>query len=207
MSRISTLAGNGILRQGKTSKRHVCNRQREESLYHRDTMLRGGPSARFLKPGGICIIPLRLNGLSGIHLILGREDVRDRSGKIVGFQRMPCFTASGLLHLDTPALTFSSGTSKHCGNDMIDAHVENLLDSKLPTGFPQSLGKVFDFPTIIWITATQLPTLPQSPLLVSFLFFKKRRRIFMLQIADMVNFVTSVIVTDRQLTIDSKLPL
>ncbi|MBA7581564.1 hypothetical protein ES708_23470 [subsurface metagenome] len=29
----------------------------------------------------------------------------------------------------------------------------------------------------------------------------------MLQIADMVNFVTSVIVTDRQLTIDSKLPL
>ena len=29
----------------------------------------------------------------------------------------------------------------------------------------------------------------------------------MLQIADMVNFVTSVFVTDRQLTIDSKLPL
>ncbi|MBA7528906.1 hypothetical protein ES705_21098 [subsurface metagenome] len=169
MSRIPTLAGNGILRQGKTSKLHVCNYQREESLYHRDTMLRGGPSARSLKPGGICLPP-RLNGLSGIHLILGREDVRDRSGKIVGFQGMPCFTVSGLLHPDTPALTFFPRTSKPCGNDMIAAHVENLLDSKLPTGLPQSLGKVFDFSTIIWITATQLPTLPQSPLLLFFIF-------------------------------------
>ncbi len=57
MSRISTLAGNGILRHGKISKRHVCNRQREESLYHRDTMLRSGSSARFLKPGGISCYP------------------------------------------------------------------------------------------------------------------------------------------------------
>ncbi len=167
MSRILTLAGNGILRQGKTSKRHVCNRQREESRYHRDTMLRGGLSVRFLKPVGICI-PTRLKGSSGIQLILGREDVRDRSGKMVGFQRMPRFSAAGILHPDTPALTLPSGTSELCGNDMIDAYVENLLDSKLPTGFPQSLGKVFDFPTIIWITATQLPTLPQSLLLLFF---------------------------------------
>lgn len=206
MSRILTLAGNGILRQGKTSKRHVWNRQREESRYHRDTILRGGPSARFLKLGGICIPPI-LKWSSGIQLILGREDVRDRSGNIVCFQRMPCFSAAGILHPNTPALTLPSGTSKLCGNDMIDAHVGTLLDSKLPTGFPQSLGKVFDFTTIIWITATQLPTLPQSLLLLFFLIFKKRRRMFMMKIAHKANFVTSVIVTDRQLTIDSKLPL
>ena len=169
MSRMSTLAGNDILIHGKTSKRHVCNSQREESFYHYDTILRAGLSARFLKIVGIGI-PSRFNGLSGIHLILGREDVRDRSGKIVGFQGMPCFTVSGLLHPDTPALTFFPRTSKPCGNDMIAAHVENLLDSKLPTGLPQSLGKVFDFSTIIWITATQLPTLPQSPLLLFFIF-------------------------------------
>ena len=120
---------------------------------------------------------------------------------------MPCFTAAGLLHPYTPALTFSPGTSKPCGNDMIDAHVENLVDSKLPTGFLQSLGKVSDFPTIIWITASQLPTLPQSLLLLSFLIFRERRRMFMRKIVDRVNIVTPVIVTDRQLTIDSKLPL
>jgi len=45
---------------------------------------------------------------------------------------------------------------------MIDAHAESLVDSKLPTGFPQSLGKVFDFTTIIWITASQLHTFPQG---------------------------------------------
>jgi len=77
-------------------------------------------------------------------------------------------TAYGLLHPDIPALTFSQETSKTCGNDMIDVHVETMLDSKLPTGFPQSLGKVFDFPTTIWITASQLPTLPQSLLLLFF---------------------------------------
>jgi len=61
---------------------------------------------------------------------------------------------------------------------MIDAHVENLVDSKLPTGFPQSLGKVFafvcDFPTIIWITASQLPTFPQG---LQRLVFNKLREI------------------------------
>ncbi len=169
MSRILTLAGNGILRQGKTSKRHVCNRQREESRYHRDTMLRGGLSVRFLKPGGICIPP-RLKGSSGIQLILGREDVRDRSGKMVGFQRMPCISAAGILHPDTPALTLPSGTSKLCGNDMIDAHVENLMDSKAAHRFTtvawkslrlshNHLDKCFAF--------THIPTRPTTTNLIS----------------------------------------
>jgi len=206
MSRISTFAGNFILRHKKTSKLHVCNHQREEPLYHYDTMLRGCPSARFLKIVGICIPP-RFKGLSGIDLIPGGEDIKDRSGIIVGFKGMPYLTASGLLHLGIPALTFSQETSKTCGNDMIDVHVGNLLDSKLPTGFLQSLGKVFNFPTTIWITASQLSKLPQSLLLLFFLIFKKRRRIFMMKITDMVNIVTSVIVTDRRLSIDSKLPL
>ena len=206
MIRISIFAGNDILIHGKTLKRHVCNRQSEESLYHYDTMLRAGPSARFLKIVGIGILP-RFNGLSRIQLILAKEDIRNRSVKIVGLQIMPCFIASCLLHLDTPALRFSQETSEPCGNDMIDVHVGNMLDSKLPTGFLQSLGKVSDFPTTIWITASQLPTLPQSLLLLFFLIFKKRRRIYMMKIADRLNIVTSVIVTDCQLSIDSKLPL
>jgi hypothetical protein len=60
---------------------------------------------------------------------------------------------------------------------MIDAHVENLVDSKLPTGLPQSLGKVFDcvsdFTTIIWITAKQLPTFPQGLRRLIFNMLKK----------------------------------
>ena len=167
MSRISMFAGNDILSHRKTLKRHVCNRQREESFYHYDTMLRSGPSTRFLKSVGICIPPT-LNGLSVIDLIPGRETIKDRSGKIVGLKGMPYSTASILLHPDIPALTFSQETFKTCGNDMIDVHVGTLLDSKLPTCFPQSLGKVFGFPTIIWITASQLPTLPQSLLLLFF---------------------------------------
>jgi len=63
MSRISTFAGNDILIHGKISKRHLCNHQRKESFYHYDTMLRGGPSARFHKIVGIGI-PSVLNGLS-----------------------------------------------------------------------------------------------------------------------------------------------
>ena len=172
MSRISALGGNGILRHEKTSKRQICNLQRGESYYHHDTMLRSGPSPRFLKSVGICIPPT-LNGLSVIDLIPGRETIKDRSGKIVGLKGMPYSTASILLHPDIPALTFPPGTSEPCGNDMIDVHVGTLLDSKLPTCFPQSLGKVSDFPTIIWITASQLPTLPQSLLLLSFLFLRK----------------------------------
>jgi len=167
MSRISIFAGNDILIHGKTLKRQICNLQGEESFYHRDTMLRSGPSTRFLKSVGICI-PSTLNGLSVIDLIPGRETIKDRSGKIVGLKGMPYSTASILLHPDIPALTFSQETFKTCGNDMIDVHVGTLLDSKLPTCFPQSLGKVFDFPTIIWITASQLPTLPQSLLLLFF---------------------------------------
>lgn len=174
MSRISALAGNGILRYGKTSKRHVCSLQREEPLYHCDTMLRSGPSARFLNPVGIWI-PSRSKGSSGFRLILGREGVRDRSAKRGGFQRMPCFPLEGVRLSGSPARTVFPGSSEPCGNDMIDAHVENLVDSTLPTGFPQSLGKVFafvyDFPTIIWITASQFPTFPQRlrPLILSML--------------------------------------
>jgi len=78
MSRISTFAGNCILRHKKTSKLHLCNHQREEFHYHCDAMLRGGPSECFLKPDGICIPP-RLKGLSGIDLIPGREYNKDRS--------------------------------------------------------------------------------------------------------------------------------
>ncbi len=41
-------------------------------------------------------------------------------------------------HQDTPCV----GEYVPCGNDGIGAHVETLVDSKLPTGFPQSLGKL-----------------------------------------------------------------
>jgi hypothetical protein len=164
MSRISALAGNGILRYGKTSKTHGCSLQREESLYHRDTMLRSGPSAHFLEAPDTWI-PSRSRGSSGFHLSLGREGVLDRSAKRGGFQRMPSFPLEGTRLSGRPARAVFSGPSELCGNDMIDAHVENLVDSTLPTGFPQSLGKVFafvyDFPTIIWITASQFPTFPQ----------------------------------------------
>ena len=40
-----------------------------------------------------------------------------------------------------------------------------------------------------------------------FKIFRKRRRLFMRKIVDRVNIITPVIVMDRQLTIDSKLPL
>ena len=79
---------------------------------------------------------------------------------------MPCFPLEGVRLSGSPARTVSPRTSEPCGNDIIDAHVETLVDSTLPTGFPQSLGKVFafvyDFPTIIWITALQLSTFPQE---------------------------------------------
>jgi hypothetical protein len=71
---------------------------------------------------------------------------------------------------------------------MIAAHVENLMDSKLPTGLPQSLGKAFDFSTIIWITASQLPTFSQDLRLLIFDLMKKSS-----------NFEPS--------SVDSKLPL
>ncbi len=174
MSSISALAGNGILRYGKTSKCHGCSLQREESLYHCDTMLRSGPSACFLGAPDTSIPP-RSKGSSGFRLSLDREGVRDRSAKRGGFQRMPCFPLEGVRLSGNPARTVFPGPSEPCGNDMIDAHVETLVDSTLPTGFPQSLGKVFafvyDFPTIIWITAPQFPTFPQRlrPLILSML--------------------------------------
>ncbi len=172
MSRISALADNGIPRPGKASEPYIGPIKRDEPHYHSDTMPHGGLSARFLKPIDTWIPP-GSKGLSGVHLILGRADVLDRFGKREGLQRTPFFPAAGFLHADTPALMFSSGTSTPCGNDMIDAHVENLMDSKLPTGFPQSLGKVYDFTTIIWITASQLPTFPQGLRLLIFNILRK----------------------------------
>ncbi len=174
MSRTLALAGNGILRHVKTSNRPIWRLQREKALYHCDTMLRGLQSAAFLKGCGTWIPP-RTMGSSGFLLSLGREGVRDRSAKRGGFQRMPCFPFEGVRLSCSPAQTVFPGPSEPCGNDMIDAHVENLMDSTLPTGFPQSLGKVFAFvyafPTIIWITASQFPTFPQRlrPLILSML--------------------------------------
>lgn len=55
---------------------------------------------------------------------------------------------------------------------MIAIPVENQMDSKLTTGFPHPLGKLSEFPTIIWITASQLPTFPQGLLLLYFFLFK-----------------------------------
>ena len=161
MSRTSALAGNGILRPVKTSKRPFWSPQREEPLYHYDTLLRGGLSARFLKGCGIWIPP-RSMGFSGFRLLLGRDKVRERSAKRGGFQHIPCFLVAGIRLSGCLVRAVFPRSSKPCGNDMIDAHVETLVHSKLPTGFPQSLGKVFDFTTIICITASQLPTFPQG---------------------------------------------
>ena len=84
--------------------------------------------------------------------------------------------------------------------------------------FQQSLGK----PCTVYVNSNRpdrtvgklkltfchdgFPTLPQG-LLLLFLIFRRRRRMFMRKIADRVNIITTVIVMDRQLTIDSKLPL
>ena len=58
--------------------------------------------------------------------------------------------------------TASTEECPPCGNAVIDTPVENPVDSKLPTGFPQSLGKASGFPTITWITAQRLSTFPQG---------------------------------------------
>ena len=129
---------------------------------------RGLPSARFLNPGHI-LIPPGSRGLLGLRLLLGRADVQNRPAK------------TGRLHpslsrLDGGTLLSSCqarATRVHVlatpyENDMIAAHVENLMDSKLPTGLPQSLGKAFAFSTIIWITASQLPTFSQGLRLLVF---------------------------------------
>jgi len=72
-----------------------------------------------------------------------------------------------------PEAVFAA-TKTPCGNDVIDAHVENRWTAKLPTGFPQSLGKAFGFTTITWITAAQLPTFPQALLLLIFRILKEK---------------------------------
>jgi hypothetical protein len=72
-----------------------------------------------------------------------------------------------------PEAVFAA-TKTPCGNDVIDAHVENRWTAKLPTGFPQSLGKAFGFTTITWITAAQLSTLPQGLLLLILRILKEK---------------------------------
>jgi len=85
--------------------------------------------------------------------------------------------------------------------------------------FQQSLGK----PCSVYVNSNRpdrnvgklklsfchdgFPTLPQGLLLLFFLIFRKRRRMFMRKIVDGLNIINPVIVMDRQQTIDSKLPL
>ncbi len=167
MSRISSSESNGILRRRRASEHHIGPIQREEPIYQGDSIARGLPSVHFLEVVGIHI-PLRMKGYSVNHLIVCITDDRVRSATKGGFQLMLYFPSAGCIHSYISVLTFLPGKFKLCGNDMIDAHVENLVDSKQPTGFPQSLGKLYDFPTIIWITASQLPTFPQSLQLLIF---------------------------------------
>jgi len=174
MSRILALAGNGILRHVKTSKRPLWSLQRERALYHCDTLPRGWPSVAFFRVCGTCT-PSRSKGSSGFHLLLGTDKVRDRSEDRANFQHVLCLLATDFRLSGCLSRAVFPGSSEPCGNDMIDAHVESLVDSTLPTGFPQSLGKVSAFPTIIWITASQLPTFPQG--LQRLVFNKFRARL------------------------------
>jgi len=167
MSRSASVDRNGILRPRRGSEPHIGPVQREVPGYHGDTRARGLPSARFFNPGAIRIPP-QSKGCSGINLILGGIDVRERSATRGGCQPIPCFLGAGVLLSGYPARTVFPGPSMPWGNAMIAAHVETLVHSALPTGFPQSIGKVFDFPTIIGITASQLPPFPQGLRLLIF---------------------------------------
>jgi hypothetical protein len=172
MSRSASLERNGILRPRRASEPHIGPIQREVPGYHGATRARGLSSARFFNPDAIWIPPTS-KGFSGINLILGGVDVRDRSATRGSCQPIPCFLDAGVLLSGYPARTVFTGPSTPCGNTMIAAHVENLVHSTLPTGFPQSLGKVFDFPTIIGITASQLPPFPQGLRLLIFNLMRK----------------------------------
>jgi len=173
MSRSASLERNGILRSRRAPEPHIGPVQREVPEHHGDTRARGLPSARFFNAGAIRIPP-KSKGCSEINLALGGVDVRDRSATRGSYcQPIPCFFDAGVLLSGSPARRVFLGTSMPCGNAMIAAHVENLVDSTLPTGFPQSLGKVFDFPTIIGITASQLPPFPQG---LRLLIFNLRRK-------------------------------
>ncbi len=142
-------------------------RRSDSHVHHGNNMPRGLPLVRFLKSIDICIPP-QCQSLSDAHVLFvrGYNQYQSQAGKM---KMVACSTYWSMIphvRLDHQA-TYRSKTYLPCGNDMIDAHVENLVDSKLPTGLPQSLGKVSDFTTIIWITASQLPTLPQGlPLLI-----------------------------------------
>ena len=103
-----------------------------------------------------------------------------------------------LIHQDVSGV----GEYMLCGNDGIDAlgkPCSVYVNSNRPN---RAVGKLK-----LPFYHDGFPTLPQSLLLLSFLILRKRRRMFMRKIADRVNIITPVIVMDRQLTIDSKLPL
>jgi len=65
MSRTSALERNGILRHVKTPKPSIWSLQREKAFYHYDTMLRGLPSAAFLKRFGTLYTPQT----DGVHRV------------------------------------------------------------------------------------------------------------------------------------------
>jgi len=162
MSRNASLERNGILRPRKASKPHICSVQREVSKHHADTHARGLPSTGFFDQGAIRIPP-KSKGCPGITLALGGVNVPDRiSQQRGGCQLIPRFFEAFVHLLGSPVRTVSPNTPMPCENAMIAAHVETMVDSTLPTSSPQSLGKVFDFPTIIGITVSQLPPFPQG---------------------------------------------
>ena len=135
-------------------------------------------------------MPSRLKGLLGFRLLLGRADVRNRSAKTGRFHRPLLSRHDGripILGCQARATRFHL-LAAPCENDMIAAHVVNLMDSKLPTGLPQSLGKAFAFSTIIWIIASQFSTFSQGLRLLIFDIMKESS-----------NFEPSLV--------DSKLPL
>lgn len=180
---------NPISRRRKAPISPIGPIPRERPVYHRDNIARGLPLVHFLNPSHISSMPSKAEESLKFRLLLGKEAVQNRSAKTVRFHhsisRLDRDTSlSGCQAQATRSYTLVAP----CENDMIAAHVENLMGSKLPTGLPQSLGKVFDFTTIIWITASQLPTFSQGLRLLIFDLMKKSS-----------NFEPSLV--------DSKLPL
>ena len=164
---------NPISRRRKAPISPIDPNPREWPVYHSDNIARGLPSAHFLNPGHVSI-PLGSKGLLGFRLLLGRADVQNRSAKTGRFHHSLSRLDGGTLHLSgqVRATRFHILVTP-CENDMLAAHVENLMDSKLPTGLPQSLGKVFDFSTTIWITASQFSTFSQGLRLLIFDIMKE----------------------------------
>jgi len=173
MSRSASLERNGILRPRRASKPHICPVQRVVSGHHGDNRARGLPSTGFFDQGATRIPP-KSKGCAGITLALEGVYVPDRIVQRGGCQPILRLFDAGVLLLSSPVRTVSPSTPMPCGNAMIAAHVETMVDSTLPTSFSQSLGKVFDFPTIIGITASQLPPFPQGLRLLTINLKKKR---------------------------------